>query len=359
MRLLYTLLVCLSIHSIVKGATTYYSRAADSFNSTNAWSNSSHTGSAVASAPCSCGPCTINGSNVLYVSHAISIGCDLSFTGNPTVIIESGGSLNVTGNASVSGSATFTVSVGGTVNVSGNFNVNGGGGSVTIDGILNVSGNIIINGGFPFCGTGTVNFGGNLTGSGSPCPQLVMLPVTWLSVEAKYIDGRVAVSWATASEVNNDYFSIEKSRDGIHFAEIGIRDGAGTSSEVHYYEYADMAPAIGLNYYRIRQRDFDGGWNTGKVIAVYVDSDRKSITVYPTLISDRFVNIRFEGCENESADIYMFGNRGELENKKTLFITSPDEEYRYPLPGSLRFSTYYLHIVSGQYMQVQKIIITN
>jgi hypothetical protein len=184
----------------LNAASNYYSRQAGTFTTNSSWSTTSHAGSVAGSPPCACA-CSINGSSNLYISHAISISCDLTFSGNPTIVIESGGSLNVTGNANVAGSATFTVNAGAIVNVSGNFNINGGGGSVTINGVLNVTGNLTVNGGFPFCGSGSVNLGGSLSGTGTPCSSLTVLPVTWLYVEVTAENEKAAINWSTVARL--------------------------------------------------------------------------------------------------------------------------------------------------------------
>lgn len=83
------------------------------------------------------------------------------------------------------------------------------------------------------------------------------LPVELIDFKARSSSNSILISWVTATEVNNDYFDVEKSRDGLHFEKISRVDGNGTSSNSIRYSYTDKNPAQGLNYYRLKQVDFD------------------------------------------------------------------------------------------------------
>ncbi|MBL0100800.1 MAG: T9SS type A sorting domain-containing protein [Saprospiraceae bacterium] len=73
---------------------------------------------------------------------------------------------------------------------------------------------------------------------------------------------------STASETNNDYFNIERSADARNFETIGEIKGAGNSSKELSYEYIDEKPMTGLNYYRIKQTDFDGRFSYSEIRSV-------------------------------------------------------------------------------------------
>lgn len=96
-----------------------------------------------------------------------------------------------------------------------------------------------------------------------------LLPVELTMLYGICIDeNTVELRWQTASETNNDYFTILRSFDGINFEEIGIVMGAGTTTEFHNYEYYDTDEKEGVVYYKLRQTDFDGNTTESKVIAV-------------------------------------------------------------------------------------------
>jgi hypothetical protein len=94
------------------------------------------------------------------------------------------------------------------------------------------------------------------------------LPVTLLSFEGKQMEEDILLSWSTASETNNQYFSVERSPDGIHFETAGQVSGAGNSNQVIQYRFTDINPLPGINYYRLTQVDFDGLSTTSAIIAI-------------------------------------------------------------------------------------------
>ena len=76
------------------------------------------------------------------------------------------------------------------------------------------------------------------------------------------------VSWATASEKNNDHFDIQRSAAGEGFATIGTVKGQGNSTSAHEYAFTDGHPLAGQAYYRLRQVDADGSTSYSPVVAV-------------------------------------------------------------------------------------------
>ncbi len=83
------------------------------------------------------------------------------------------------------------------------------------------------------------------------------LPVELLYFYVEKATNGALLSWETATEINNDYFDVEWSTDGINFESIGQVQGAGTTTEVQSYEFLHDNPVNGNNYYRLKQMDFD------------------------------------------------------------------------------------------------------
>jgi hypothetical protein len=97
--------------------------------------------------------------------------------------------------------------------------------------------------------------------------QASALPVDWLSAAAVPIDPGIELRWATATESNNREFCVEKSLDGTTFSVLGKVEGAGSSTQVQSYRFLDHRPAKGINYYRVRQVDFDGNHAYSDILA--------------------------------------------------------------------------------------------
>lgn len=97
------------------------------------------------------------------------------------------------------------------------------------------------------------------------------LPVELLTFEGYHQGDRNYLYWTTASEINNAYFIVEKSLDGVNYEAIGKVQGAGTVSEVRYYDLMDLNPVVGKNHYRLKQVDFDGSFEYSQSIVIEVD----------------------------------------------------------------------------------------
>lgn len=113
-----------------------------------------------------------------------------------------------------------------------------------------------------------------------------VLPVEFLSIKAQQqIGGEVIVSWSTASEKNNDYFTIERSAPSTdHFEPIGTEKGKGDSHSISYYKFIDHNPQHGANYYRIKQTDFDGKSDYSTVVSVHIVQDPFEAVLFPNPI---------------------------------------------------------------------------
>jgi hypothetical protein len=111
--------------------------------------------------------------------------------------------------------------------------------------------------------------------------KLSPLPIELLGFSAHY-DGEknVYLAWATATEVNNDFFSVERSTDAVNFEEICRVRGAGTSLQKKTYACVDTEPKNGISYYRLKQIDFDRTFSYSQIEPVSIGRDEE-IKIYP------------------------------------------------------------------------------
>lgn len=111
------------------------------------------------------------------------------------------------------------------------------------------------------------------------------------------------ISWNTKSELNNDYFTLQHSTDGITWRTIGIIDGNGTSNETHKYSYDHQIESTGLMYYKLFQTDLDGETKTEKIISIE-RSDLANYIVKTVNLLGQEVNSSFSGIV---IDLYSNG----------------------------------------------------
>jgi hypothetical protein len=106
------------------------------------------------------------------------------------------------------------------------------------------------------------------------------LPIELLYFRAEQKEQQVQLSWATAKEINNDYFTIERSADGQNFSELLRVNGAGNSQQMQQYTATDASPLSGTSYYRLKQTDKDGTFSYSKVAAIQAGKAGNLLQVY-------------------------------------------------------------------------------
>ena len=164
------------------------------------------------------------------------------------------------------------------------------------------------------------------------------LPIELLSFTAIPEDNsKVRCDWITASEINNDYFTVERSKDGMHFEPIGIVDGSGTTTDVHSYFHYDMHPYSGLSYYRLMQTDFDGLTTHSQIVAVRLEG-RSNMAIYPTLVNDY---ITIQSSESNNIQFALYAADGRLVRSEELIATNEGvQEFRL-MRGAIASGIYF------------------
>lgn len=119
-------------------------------------------------------------------------------------------------------------------------------------------------------------------------PGVIMLPVELLYFNVVLKNNRPYLSWATAMEENNDYFAIERSKDGENFISIGIAKGAGNTIEKQFYDFVDATAITGTNYYRLKQVDFSGAFEYSPITSVLLTAPATNVRLYPNPTSSMF-----------------------------------------------------------------------
>jgi hypothetical protein len=162
-------------------------------------------------------------------------------------------------------------------------------------------------------------FGGG-SGSGGP------LPIILSKFGAEIINEKVYITWSTLSENNNDYFTIERSVDGINFSVLEIIPGAGKSSAILNYEVIDTHPYEGTSYYRLKQTDYDGGFKYSKLVAVNNVITFTSINfelgkITPNPVNNNEFSINILHASRSSLLVNIFSLNGELVYSKVYDIS--------------------------------------
>lgn len=148
---------------------------------------------------------------------------------------------------------------------------------------------------------------------GSYDPTTNPLPVQFHSFNADLKGRSTALSFSTATETDNDYFTIERSGDGRAFDAIGKIQGAGNSAVKQSYSFTDENPLPGVNYYRIKQTDYNGSYNYTEVKSVRHRISNSIVTPGKT------DGILFVTSDLNSYDVVVYNTAGqEVQRNKSL-----------------------------------------
>jgi hypothetical protein len=210
------------------------------------------------------------------------------------LILNITGTLTVTGNLTAQNGSNVTVNGGGLLKVNGNASFDNNA-VVTVNGNLNVGGNLSFGSNPTFTGSGFVSTGSGCNyWSGSGSCSMGSLPVKLLSFEATPANGSVKLSWKTASEKNNNFFTLERTADGKTYQAIGTVPGAGTTVNVSSYAFEDTNALKGRSYYRLSQTDFDGKTETFPAVTIDVadtDEEAAAIQIYPNPLAGSVLTV--------------------------------------------------------------------
>ena len=174
------------------------------------------------------------------------------------------------------------------------------------------------------------------------------LPIELASFRADVVEEKVTINWTTASEINNDYFSIERSENGHEFTEVLHVSGAGNSTENLHYSAIDEHPVFGTSYYRLKQTDYDGRSTNSQIASIKIEK-APQLNIYPNP-ADNYFTVSYEGVRN--FNIIMTSITGNIfYERKNLVGETKINAQDFPK------GIYYVKAYSGNTMFVKKIVI--
>ena len=147
-----------------------------------------------------------------------------------------------------------------------------------------------------------------------------MLPVELLYFNAETEESEVNLRWGTASETNNEVFILERASDGIHFTELARIKGNGTTNEVSNYSFMDINPAIGANYYRLIQVDYNGAFEIFETVLVFFEAVDEMV-IYPNPVVEK-INVQY-GTKfiRTSSELTISSITGEVIWHRSMFLS--------------------------------------
>lgn len=186
----------------------------------------------------------------------------------------------------------------------------------------------------------------------------VPLPVELVSFAANVVNGKVKLTWATATEINNRGFEIERNSDGV-FKSIGFVEGMGTTNDRHSYSFIDDNPGTGVLQYRLKQIDFNGIYSYSNVAEVDLSTliNFDLAQNYPNPFNPS-TTIRYSIANPVNVSLIIYNTVGEevmtLVNNQ---FTEPGV-YNFVFDASnLASGTYIYRLIAGDFVLTKKMIL--
>ncbi|MFH2142435.1 MAG: ice-binding family protein [Bacteroidota bacterium] len=138
------------------------------------------------------------------------------------------------------------------------------------------------------------------------------LPIELLNFNVSPVGENVLLEWSTASETNNDFFTVQRSKDGLIFNELTKVQGAGSSNTIIFYSTIDYNHIENTSYYRLKQTDFDGKYSYSKTEFLnFVEITMDTFFINPNPFCT-FLTIRInDASEINNYDLIILNALGE------------------------------------------------
>ncbi|MBI4931015.1 MAG: T9SS type A sorting domain-containing protein [Bacteroidetes bacterium] len=182
------------------------------------------------------------------------------------------------------------------------------------------------------------------------------LPVELIEFYAKANDNRVDVTWKTASEFNSDYFTVEKTSDGISYETVAVVDAAGNSTLELKYSARDNNPSSGVSYYRLRQTDLNGQYSYSKKVEVdFNNTGSFSVSVFPVPVVNDNINVSIADTDGKEVLIVIRDVLGDEFYSK--IISDNSGTYIFSLNNELSPGIYFITASTDEKLVSSKIVV--
>lgn len=310
----------------------------------------------------------LTGTGILEVDGNIQVLGDMLLTNSSQLIIRSHDTLIVR-NAEFRNSAVVIIEQLGVLIINGNLELRNNN-NTTLDGNIYVNGDVTARNNSTIVGSGNLEATGvvdlnnstSFFGNTSPCSPGPCeygsgggLPIELVRFGAFHTqEGDVSLLWTTESEINNDYFIVEKSLDGLLFIEVARTDGAGNSMAPRNYQIRTEAESS-VCYYRLTQVDFDGVSTSFNSIALEakIGSMDEDIAIYPNPLKENDVlKIRI----NNEHKFHLFEIR-DISGKLIVSAQVSADQGELILEQNLEAGIYVLSIIGNAKVLTKKLVI--
>lgn len=179
------------------------------------------------------------------------------------------------------------------------------------------------------------------------------LPIRLLDFTGSQQGMAIMLRWATASEADNAFVEVQRSRDGVRFDVLGMVPGAGPSDTPRHYQFSDETPFPGINYYRLRQVDFSGAETFFPVLVVVFSGSPGALQINPNVVSE-VLNIQLPSPLPGPGELLVIDLLGRTVCKNSVNFGGQTVHLEV---GSLPQGPYWLALRSGGSISVSRFVV--
>lgn len=186
------------------------------------------------------------------------------------------------------------------------------------------------------------------------------LPIKLVSYTATKETNGVKLEWITSSEINNHYFLIERSNNGVNYKQLTTENSKNSNSTaLQKYVYTDLNPLTGINYYRLKQFDFDGKSEDLGVKAIHfaIENNEEMIVFPNPTMGD--MSFKLSNYDGDKLTVFLSDLNGKVVFKEEIKASLLQQVYKINLPKNISNGNYFFNVKGDKLDVTKKIIYLN
>ena len=183
------------------------------------------------------------------------------------------------------------------------------------------------------------------------------LPVTITSVKAAQQGANIAVEWKASNQYNMKQYEVEKSTDGVNYTKVNTQAALGTNGSDVTYNWLDVNPVMGNNFYRIRSIGISGDIKISQAVVVKIGMGNPDISIYPNPVVDRTIAVKFTDMEKGLYQLRLVNTLGQVVLTKRVNHAGGSATETMPLGYGIAKGTYQLQIIKPDQSKTTKAIL--